>query len=105
MARSTSYDYKEVASFIKQGLSHKGFSLVEIMTACPTYFGRLNELREPYDMLLYLRDTTEPLSEEGEKALMDAAKRHRTGIFRDEDRAEYVDTYQQMCREAAGATR
>ena len=93
VARSTSYDFNELKGFIKKSLLHKGFSLVEVMTACPTYFGRLNDLREPYDMLMYLRDTTEPLSAEADAAIRESHKRLPTGIFREEQRDEYTELY------------
>ncbi|HEY0868091.1 MAG TPA: thiamine pyrophosphate-dependent enzyme [Fimbriimonas sp.] len=105
VARTTSYDFKECGRYIKKGLEHTGFSLVEVMTACPTYFGRMNELREPRDMLLYLRDTSNPLSEEEERQLRDELQRVRTGIFVDERRPEYVETYQALCEELGGANR
>ena len=93
VARTTSYDFTEMKGLIKKSLRHKGFSLVEVMTACPTYFGRLNDLREPYDMLMYLRDTTEPMSSEVDQAIRATHALLPTGIFREETRAEYTELY------------
>ncbi|HVT12324.1 MAG TPA: 2-oxoacid:ferredoxin oxidoreductase subunit beta [Fimbriimonadaceae bacterium] len=93
VARSTSYDFNELKGFIKKSLQHKGFSLVEVMTACPTYFGRLNDLREPYDMLMYLRDTTEPMNMDVDRLIRESHNLLPTGIFRDESREEYTELY------------
>ena len=105
VARTTSYDFIEMRDFMKQSLQHPGFSLLEVMTACPTYFGRLNEMKEPYDMLQYLRDTTEPISQEVDEAIRESHKRLPTGIFRDEIRDEYSTRYLQMAEAAQRAVR
>jgi 2-oxoglutarate ferredoxin oxidoreductase subunit beta len=96
VARSTTYDFKELAGFMTQALSHKGFSFVEVMTACPTYFGRMNNLKEPYEMLQYIKDTTAPMiDEDTDQAIRAAHDAQPTGIFRDESRGEYTDLYAQ----------
>ena len=100
VARTTSYDFVEMRRFILESLKHTGFSLVEVMTACPTYFGRLNEMKEPYDMLQYLRDTTEPVSEEVHEAIRETHKLLPTGIFKDEVRDEYSARYAQLAAAA-----
>ena len=96
VARTTSFDHKQTTSFIKRAILHRGFSVIDILTSCPTYFGRMNEVAEPYDMVHYLRDTSSPMQdctcsaghEEDQKAdLMP------TGIFRDEERADYGSQY------------
>ena len=93
VARSTSYDFNELRGFMKRALLHSGFSVVEVMTACPTYFGRLNEMREPYDMLLYLRDSTEPVSEHVESGIKASHSRLPTGVFREQVRPEFTEVY------------
>jgi 2-oxoglutarate ferredoxin oxidoreductase subunit beta len=40
VARWTSDKPKKAKDAIKEALGHKGFSLVEIITQCPTHFGR-----------------------------------------------------------------
>ncbi|MFI5384624.1 MAG: thiamine pyrophosphate-dependent enzyme [Fimbriimonadales bacterium] len=102
VARSTSYDFLELKGFIKKSLLHKGFSVVEVMTACPTYFGRMNDLREPYDMLMYIRHTTEPMCAEVDQAMRESHGRLPTGIFRDETREEYTELYAGLKKRSAG---
>jgi 2-oxoglutarate ferredoxin oxidoreductase subunit beta len=38
--RSTTYRPRQAINAIKKAVQHKGFALVEIVTQCPTYFGR-----------------------------------------------------------------
>ena len=51
VARGTSYNYQRLAQLIAGGIAHKGFSFVEAMVACPTYYGRQNGIPDPADML------------------------------------------------------
>ncbi len=96
VARSTSFDHKQLASFMKRAISYRGFSMIDILTSCPTYFGRMNEVFEPYDMVRYLRDTSEPMQDCtcGESDAP-ATERMPTGVFRDEERADYESLYRQ----------
>jgi 2-oxoglutarate ferredoxin oxidoreductase subunit beta len=40
----------------EKALTKKGFSVVEVVSPCPTHFGRHNEMKETPDMLHWLRD-------------------------------------------------
>lgn len=99
VARTTTFDFPQMVDFIQRGIAHRGFALVEVMTTCPTYFGRLNDLREPYDMLHFVKDATQPDGEPA--ALRPATDRWPTGIFRSLERPEYSELYAQVCEEAA----
>ncbi len=43
VARSTSYHAKQCSDLIKQAILHEGFSVVEILSQCPTHYGRKNK--------------------------------------------------------------
>ena len=43
MARGTVYHVPSTIGYIKKGLMHKGFSVVEGLSICPTYYGRKNK--------------------------------------------------------------
>jgi 2-oxoglutarate ferredoxin oxidoreductase subunit beta len=42
VAKGTAYHVLELIDLVEQALMHKGFSLVEVMTQCPTSYGRKN---------------------------------------------------------------
>lgn len=103
VARSTSFDHQHTKSMIKRAITYRGFSFVDVLTSCPTYFGRMNDVSEPYDMLHYLRDTSTPLHQCtcGESdASAPKPELMPTGVFRDEERADYSSLYRQKA--AAG---
>lgn len=105
VARTTTFDFQEMSEFMTRALAHEGFSVLEVMTTCPTYLGRLNELDEPYETMTYVRESTIPveLGGDGGPILDDEENEGRrpTGVFVEEDRSEYVDQYQQRCEAAA----
>ena len=46
VARSTAYHAKQAIEHIKKGINNKGFSLIEGISLCPTYYGRKNKKGE-----------------------------------------------------------
>ncbi|MCK7509861.1 MAG: thiamine pyrophosphate-dependent enzyme [Desulfobacterales bacterium] len=55
VARCTPYHGWEMKENMKEALTKKGFSVVEVVSPCPTHFGRHNEMKETADMLHWLR--------------------------------------------------
>lgn len=51
VARGTTYDAVRLQGYIKRALLKKGFSFVEVISQCPTYFGKLNRLGNAVGML------------------------------------------------------
>jgi 2-oxoglutarate ferredoxin oxidoreductase subunit beta len=56
VARSTPYHGWEMKENMKAALTCRGFSVVEVVSPCPTHFGRRNDMRQTTDMLHWLRD-------------------------------------------------
>lgn len=55
-ARGTVFHAKQLAELIQTALEHKGFSLVEAISTCPTYYGRKNKKGTAANMLTFLKD-------------------------------------------------
>ncbi len=98
VARTTTFDFEELPQYIAEAIAHPGFAVVEVLTQCPTYFGRLNHLGDPATMLDYERDLTfpvEPMTRE------QVAGQLPVGHFRREVRTEYTRRYAELCTRAA----
>lgn len=50
VARSTSYHVQLLIEVLEKALLNKGFSVVEAITGCPTYYGRKNKMGSAVDM-------------------------------------------------------
>lgn len=55
-ARSTVYHANQLTNHIQTAIAHKGFSLVEAISTCPTYYGRKNKKGSAVNMLSWLKD-------------------------------------------------
>ena len=60
VARTSTYHVQQISDVIRQAILHEGFSVVEIMSQCPTYFGRKNKLGSAADMMRWFKDHTAP---------------------------------------------
>jgi len=102
VARTTTFDFEELPQYLAEAIAHPGLAVVEVLTQCPTYFGRLNHLGDPATMLDYERDLTfpvEPMTRE------QVAGKLAVGRFRQEVRPEYTRVYADLCKRAASAAK
>ncbi|MBF0528542.1 MAG: 2-oxoacid:ferredoxin oxidoreductase subunit beta, partial [Deltaproteobacteria bacterium] len=86
VARSTTYHAVELSGLIGKAILHKGFSVVEVLSQCPTYFGRKNKQGGAVEMMEYFKEMTTPI---GSKAKQDNPDLIERGIFVDKDTPEY----------------
>jgi 2-oxoglutarate ferredoxin oxidoreductase subunit beta len=97
VARTTTYHVQQMADILKQAILHEGFSVVEIMSQCPTYFGRKNKLGTAIDMMEYYKANTTPIGSKSKKENPDLIER---GIFVQEERPEYCSEYDKVIERA-----
>jgi len=97
VARTTTYHVTSMKEILEKAISHKGFSVVEILSQCPTYYGRKNKVGDAVDMLNYYKDQTVPMGSEKKK---DNPALIERGIFVEEERAEYCSEYQKIVERA-----
>ena len=86
VARSTTYHAKEATELLKKAIEHKGFSVVEILSQCPTHYGRKNREGDAVQMIENYKNITAPI---GSKKLEENPELIARGIFVDEERPEY----------------
>ena len=55
VARGTPLECWELKEYIKEAMTPKGFSLVEVLSPCPTHFGKNNSMSQPREMLNWFR--------------------------------------------------
>ncbi|WP_419661104.1 2-oxoacid:ferredoxin oxidoreductase subunit beta [Desulfosarcina variabilis] len=98
VARSTTFHAREAKDYLKKAIMHKGFSVVEILSQCPTYFGRKNKEGDAPQMMELYKANTVPI---GSKKLEENPNLIQRGIFvEDKDRAEYCEAYDKIIETA-----
>ncbi|BAM70191.1 2-oxoglutarate synthase subunit KorB [Methanothermobacter sp. CaT2] len=58
VARWTTAHPLQLANSIKKGLKNRGFSFIEAISQCPTYFGRKNRMRSPVEMMRFMKENS-----------------------------------------------
>ena len=99
VARTTTYHATAMIKILERAILHKGFSVVEILTQCPTYFGRKNRLGSAVDMMKSYKTGTTPVGSEAKKEHPELIER---GVFVEEDRPEYCAEYENIIKQAMG---
>ena len=99
VARTTTYHVKQITDIIRKAILHEGFSVVEILTQCPTYFGRKNKKGSAVDMMQSFKDGTIPVGSEKKAENPELIER---GIFVDKKLPEYCEAYEKVVEIATG---
>lgn len=98
VARSTVFHANECKNLIKKGITHKGFSVVELLTQCPTYFGRKNKGGDAAQMMESYNAGTAKI---GSKKAKDNPSMIQRGIFvENTDTPEYCEAYDEVVKTA-----
>jgi 2-oxoglutarate ferredoxin oxidoreductase subunit beta len=98
VARSTVFHATEAKDILKKAIMHKGFSVVEILTQCPTYYGRKNKEGDAAQMMEGYKTNTTKI---GSKKLEKNPNLIQRGIFvEDTDRPEYCEAYARIIQTA-----
>ena len=92
VARWSTASPLQIKESIKKALTREGFTLVEVLTQCPTAFGRRNKLRSAVDMLRWYKENTVALhhARELEEKGVDLSAKVVVGEFADRDRPGLV---------------
>ncbi|MGB9837552.1 2-oxoglutarate synthase subunit KorB [Methanothermobacter sp.] len=102
VARWTAAHPLQLANSIKKGLKNRGFSFIEAVSQCPTYFGRKNRMRSPVEMMKFMKENSinrrkalrmDPEEVEGKLII---------GEFADAPRPELCDRIYGMVEEKSG---
>ena len=103
-ARGDVYHARETTDIIKQAILHKGFSLVDVYSVCPTYYGRKNKKGDAVAMLNWQKDNLIPTARYYAMSEEDRAGKKQIGILSFNDYPEYTEEYAKViaaCRKKA----
>lgn len=102
VARTTTFDFDDVKRMIAEAVRHPGFAVVEVLSQCPTYYGRLNRLGEAPDLLEYERQITYDPEEAATLSREELVGRRPLGVFRQELRPEFTREYARLVAAQGG---
>ncbi len=97
VARTTTYHVHELADLLTKAINHKGFSVLEVLTQCPTYFGRRNRIGDAVDMMEIYKKNTVRIGSKKKQENPDLLER---GIFVQKELPEYCREYDNIISKA-----
>ncbi len=95
-ARGTAYHAKPLAKYIENGIKNKGFSLVEGISICPTYYGRKNKKGTVVDMMTWLKDNAIDIKVAEKLPKEKTEGKFLIGEFTNITEAEYTEEYDKI---------
>jgi len=96
VARATTYHFAKLDKYIKLALQKKGFSVVEVLTPCPTSYGRKNKEGRGVDMLFLQKEIAIPLEKAEKLGARELEDKIVIGIFQDIEKEEYTQMYNRL---------
>lgn len=96
VARTTAYHALEMEQFIKKGLTHKGFAMIEVVAACPVIFGRLNRKGGAPEMMKAFKENAVTVKQAESMTPDQLEGKIIRGILRQEEKKEYTQRYAEL---------
>lgn len=96
VARETAYNATSLDRLIEKAILNKGFSVVEALSQCPTYYGRKNKQRTAVDGLKWQKDVVVSVKRARELAPEQLQGKILVGELFNSPRPEYVEQYQKV---------
>jgi 2-oxoglutarate ferredoxin oxidoreductase subunit beta len=94
VARWTTFHVRQVTKTMKEAIQKKGFSFIEILSPCPTLYGRRNRLGDGLEMMRFYKNNSEVHNGANTRDVgLDFGKKIVCGKFIDRERPPYLETY------------
>lgn len=100
VARCTVYHANFLAKLIERALEKKGFSLVEVMTPCPTAYGKINKKGTGNEMILDQKHLAVRVEKAKTMSAEELENKIIIGTLIDRELPEYVNTYEKIISQA-----
>ncbi len=90
-ARWTTYHVVQLKNSIKRALMKNGFSFIEVISQCPTSYGRRARFKSAVEMLNWFRENSIPISKAKKMKMEDVRGKIVVGEFIDREEEEYSE--------------
>ncbi len=102
VARTTAFHTIELQKMIVDAMQHKGFSIIDVVSACPVIFGRLNKKGGAPEMMMHMRDNS-ILNTAMDKLPPEKIEgKIIRGVMKQVEVPEYCDKYQALVDKVKG---
>ncbi len=102
VARWTTTHPVQLSNAIKKALNNNGFSFIEVVTQCPTYYGRKNKLKTPTMMFNFLKENSVNLRRAEKMDEEELQGKIIVGEFVNKTEPEYTDNLAELIEKNSG---
>lgn len=103
VARGTVVDVVQLDALIDSAFTHRGFSFVEVISPCPTHYGRNNKLTGATAMMKWIKERTVSTQQAAKMTEDELSGKYVTGVFAERTIDDYSTLYQRVIEKAEGA--
>ncbi len=102
VARSTAYHFAKTDKYIEMAFRKKGFCVVEVLSPCPTAYGRRNKStgKVGHEMLKDQKENSVPIERARKMKPEELKDKYITGVFIDRDVPDYFEHYNEVKKRA-----
>ena len=93
VARTHSANVPQMIDLIIKAAKWDGFSVVEIISTCPTFYGRFNKKGNPTEMLNQIKKICVPIAKYNKLSDEEKENKISTGILESRERREFLSKY------------
>lgn len=102
VARSTVYHVQQMEKMIAEGISHRGFALVDCISNCHTYYGRMNKEGDAVAMIDWIKKHAINIKAAENLPPEKLEGKFTTGIIHQHEATEYCEEYQKLLERQGG---
>lgn len=102
VARGTAYHVMQLPKYVVKGLQNPGLSFIEVVTQCPTYYGRFNKIGSGVEMMKFQRDNAVSVKDAANILPEEMGTRFAVGELYNNPAPEYTAEYQRIIDNAMG---
>lgn len=96
VARATTFHVALMEKYIKEGLSHNGFSVIEAIAQCPHHYGRKNKKGDGKQMILDYKKNAVNIAKAESMTEEELKGKIKIGCFLNKEKPEYCDSYAEL---------
>lgn len=102
VARWTTFHIRQLINSIKKGIQKKGFAFIEVISQCPTQYGRRNKLGDGVAMMKWFQSNSIRKDKADEIPELELGGKFIIGEFVDTEKAEYGDSLRELIKKRGG---
>ena len=93
VGRTTAFNPVLMRQLIKEGMQVRGFSLIEVISACPTHYGKFNKLGEASRMMKLMNERSVTVAQAAKMTDKELEDKIVVGCMKNEPRDDYYTEY------------